>query len=466
MTSTTSTRVPFWRSLSGRLLLFTALFVLIGEVLIFVPSIARFRLVFLEERLDAGKLATLALEAAPDGHLDEALEQRLLAHAMVEVVVLRTPDRSMLMLSTKMPPPVDHTYDLRRAQAMDLIAAAFRVLIEGPSPVIRVLNRSRVEPGTVVEVVMTQHELYRAMVDFSGRILTLSIVLSLMVAGLVYLALHGLLVRPMRAITDNLIRFQGNPEDASTQIEETRRRDEVGVVHRTLAEMQRALRGSLLQKTRLAALGAAMGKINHDLRNTLASAMVVSDRLAESEDPTVRKVTPRLMAAIDRAVTLCRRTLDYAQSAEPELKPERLSLKKLVDDVGDIVAMDVGESALRWANQVPDGLEVVADHVQLFRVLQNIAQNSVEAMAGGGEVRIEGRRRAGRVEIDIADTGPGIPPRVREHLFQPFHGSARPGGSGLGLAIARENMRLHGGDIELVETGAAGTRFRLVLPDR
>jgi signal transduction histidine kinase len=466
MTTNASTRVSFWRSLSGRLLLFTALFVLVGEVLIFVPSIARYRLVFLQERLDAGHLATLALNASPDGRLEESLEHRLLAHAMVEAVVLRTPDRSMFMLSTKMPPPVDHTYDLRHAMAWDLIADAFAALAEGPEPVIRVLDESRVEPGTVVEVVMTQRELYGAMVDFSGRILTLSIVLSLLVAGLVYLTLHRLLVRPMRAVTDNLVRFQVNPEDAATQIGETRRRDEIGVMHKVIAEMQRTVRWSLLQKARLAALGAAMGKINHDLRNTLASAMVVSDRLAESEDPTVRKVTPRLMTAIDRAVALCRRTLDYAQSDAPELKPQRLSLKKLVDDVGDIVAMDTGKPSLTWVNKVPGDLEVVADHIQLFRVFQNLAQNSVEAMADGGEVRVEARRRPGRIEIDVADTGPGIAPRAREKLFQPFHGAGRPGGSGLGLAIARENMRLHGGDIELVETGETGTRFRLVLPER
>jgi signal transduction histidine kinase len=460
-----SSRVPFWRSLSGRLLLLSALFVLLGEVLIYVPSIARFRLVFLEERIEAGHLATMALAATPEGRLDSALEARLLAHAMVEAVVLRTADRSMFMLSSDMPPAVDATYDLREATPTRLIIEAFRTLLEGPERNIRVLQESRTESGTVVEVVLGQGELYRAMVDFSGRILTLSIIISLITAGLVYVSLQWLMVRSMGAITANLVRFRRNPEDAASQIEDTRRGDEIGVAQKALRQMQSELRRALLQKTRLAALGAAMGRINHDLRNTLATAMVVSDRLAQSDDPTVRKVTPQLMAAIDRAVSLCRSTLDYAHSEDFRLKPKRLALRRLVDDVGEMVVVDTG-AKVAWINEVPEGLEVTADHVQLFRVLQNLGQNSVEAMAEGGEVRLTAARRPGQVVIEVADTGPGLPPRARESLFEPFAGSARAGGSGLGLAIARENMRLHGGDIELVATSEAGTRFRLTLPER
>jgi signal transduction histidine kinase len=465
MASDASSRVPFWRSLSGRLLLLSALFVLLGEVLIYVPSIARFRLVFLEARIEAGHLATMALEAAPDGRLDPSLEARLLAHTMVEAVVLRTADRSMFMLSSEMPPAVDATYDLREATAARLIVEAFRTLLEGPERNIRVLQESRMEPGTVIEVVLGQGELYRAMVDFSGRILTLSIVISLITAGLVFVSLQWLIVRPMRAITANLVHFRRKPEDAASQIDDTRRGDEIGVAQKAVGQMQRELRRALLQKTRLAALGAAMGRINHDLRNTLASAMMVSDRLAESDDPTVQKVMPHLMTAIDRAVSLCRSTLDYAQSEDLKLKPERLALRRLVDDVGEIVVVHTG-AKVAWINEVPEDLEVTADHVHMFRVLQNLGQNSVEAMAEGGEVRITAARLPGQVAIEVADTGPGLSPRARERLFEPFAGSARAGGSGLGLAIARENMRLHGGDIELVVSGEAGTRFRLILPER
>ncbi|MDP6951337.1 MAG: HAMP domain-containing sensor histidine kinase [Alphaproteobacteria bacterium] len=458
-----SARVPFRKSLSGRLLLLSALFVLLGEVLIYVPSIARYRLVFLQERLAAGHIATLALEATPDGRLAPALVQRLLDHAMVDAVVLRTEERSDFMLSQDMPPAIDASYDLRDASAATLILDAFGALIDGPSPTIRVLGTSHVKPNTVVEVVLGQAAMHKEMVGFSRRILTLSIVISLLTAGLVYVSLHLMMVRPLRGITDNLTRFRRNPEDAASQIEDTKRGDEIGVAQEALGQMQRELRRALLQKTRLAALGAAMGKINHDLRNTLASAMVVSDSLSQSDDPIVQKVTPRLMSAMDRAVTLCRSTLNYAQSDEPELEPKVLNLSTMVDDVGEMVVTDTG-SPVKWINRVPEAMTIRADHIQFFRVLQNLGQNAVQSMPDGGTVTIGAAHETDQAVIEFIDTGPGISDRAREHLFQPFAASSNDAGSGLGLAIARENMRLHGGDIALVETGEMGTHFRLTLP--
>lgn len=459
----TTVRVPFWRSLSGRLLLLTVLFVLVGEVLIYVPSIARYRLAYLHERVEAGHLATLALEAAPSGKLQPELETRLLDHAMVDAVALRTPERSSFMLSTDMPPPIDATYDLREDGPFDLIMDAFDVMIDGKDKTIRVLDESRMAPGTVIEVVFGQSDLFKSMRDFSNRILTLSIVLSLLTASLVYLSLQWLMVGPMRTITANLARFRKNPEDRASQIADTHRSDEIGVAQKSLGDMQRDLRRALLQKTRLAALGSAMGKVNHDLRNTLATAMIASDSLAQSEDPAVQKVTPRLLSAMDRAVALCSRTLDYAQSDEPELEPARFSLHRLIDDVAEIVAMDT-EIKIDWVNEVPEDIEVTADHIQLFRVFQNLSRNALDAMENGGRICFSALRQGDEIVIDVADNGPGIPEKARANLFQPFAGSGRPGGSGLGLAIARENMRLHGGDITLAETGTGGTRFRLTLP--
>ncbi len=456
-------RVPFRHSLSGRLLLLTVLFVLIAEVLIFVPSIARHRLVYLEQRIDAGMLATLALDSAPDGRVDDRQARRLLTHALVDAVALRTADRSMFMLSSTMPPPVDATYDLHNAGPWVLIADAFATLLDSPDRTIRVLDESRVEPGVVVEVVLNQSDLHRSMVQFSLRILQLSIVISLITATLVYLSLHRLMVRPIHGIIANLSRFRRRPDDLTHRIVETGRADEIGLAQKALDDMQRALRRALLQKTRLAALGTAMSKINHDLRNTLATATVISDNLATSDDPRVRKAAPVLMASIDRAVELCSSTLDYAQSDAPEFAPAPLSLKRLIDDVGEAVLMDSRGHAA-WDNRVPAGLTVSADRLQLFRAIENLGRNAVDAMADGGTVRFIASGCGDRIEIDVVDNGPGIPERARETLFQPFSSSLRPGGAGLGLAIAREAMRMHGGDVTLVSTGPSGTRLRLVLP--
>ena len=449
--------------LSGRLLLLTMLFVLIGEVVIYVPSIARFRLSFLEARLDAGHLATMAREASPDGMLSEDLEARLLARAMVEGVVLRRSEASMLMLSSRMPPMIDATYDLRKETPFNLVVSAFRLMI-GPAGAIRVLGTARDAPGVVVEVVLKEAYLREQMFDFSRRIFTLSLVISLITATLVFLSLQWLMVRPMRAITLNLARFRREPENVTSVIASTDRSDEVGMVQQELSVMQRELRAALIQKARLAALGAAVSKINHDLRNSLASAMLVSDRLAQSDDPTVRKVTPRLIAAIDRAIALCANTLSFTQAPEPKLDFRQVALRPLIAELGDTVGLPV-EGGIRWTNEVSDSLSVRADPTQLYRILLNLARNSVEAMNGQGELRVLAEPSEGGVAIDVIDTGPGLAPKALERLFQPFAGSAKPGGTGLGLAIARELARFHGGDIILVKSTPEGTRFRVWLPN-
>jgi signal transduction histidine kinase len=121
-----------------------------------------------------------------------------------------------------------------------------------------------------------------------------------------------------------------------------------------------------------------------------------------------------------------------------------------------------------FVDQVPAEIQVDADPEQLFRILLNLLRNAGETVSGSerGEIRVTGSRNGPRVTIDIADNGPGVPERVRERLFQPFAGTARPGGSGLGLVIARDLARAHGGDVTLISTGPQGTVFRVEIPNR
>mgnify|MGYP001029464504 CR=1 FL=1 len=165
------------------------------------------------------------------------------------------------------------------------------------------------------------------------RILGLSIVISLITAGAVYFSLQWLLVRPMRRITGGMARFQEDPEDETRIIVPAARADELGIAERQLAVMQRDVRAALVQKQRLATLGAAVAKINHDLRNSLATAMLVHDRLADIDDPEVQKVTPRLFAAIDAAVGLCRQTLNYVGDGVAPGERAPVELRELVADV-------------------------------------------------------------------------------------------------------------------------------------
>ncbi len=452
------------RSLSARLLVLTIAFVMLSEVLIYVPSIARFRLTYLEQRLAAAHLATLALLAAPENELTAELERELLINVGARAVVLKRPDTRFLMLSEDMPPKVDATFDLREASPWVLMRDSFAALLATRDRIIRVIDVAPRSRTALMEVVMEEAPLVAAMYDFSWRILTLSIVISLLTACLVYVSLHWLIVRPMRRITESMIRFRRAPEEAASVIVPGEREDEIGIARTELAEMQAELRAALRQKTRLAALGTAVSKINHDLRNVLATAQLVSDRLAASADPEVQRITPRLIGAIDRAINLCTRTLKYGRADEPPPERSWIRLRPLIDEVGDSVGLQPG-AGIAWRNEVPRDLEVFADHDQMFRVFLNLARNAVQALAEGGEIRIRAIRRDGRVVVDVADDGPGLPEAAREHLFEPFTGSARAGGTGLGLAIARDLVRAHGGDIVLVESDSSGATFRIDLPD-
>jgi signal transduction histidine kinase len=465
MAKTMPHRPGFLNSLSFRLLLLTIFFVMLAEFLIWAPSVARYRKVYLEENIARGHLSMVALETMPEEPVAKALEQALLFHTSAYSVVLDRPDRRSLMVSKEMPPKVDLVVDLRVDSFFGFIRDAFEALARTRNRVIRVIGISPKDPNVTVEVLMDEAPMRAAMWDYSGRILNLSIVISLFTAGLVYLSLQLLLVRPMGRITESMTKFRAAPEDSTRVIAVSRRIDEVGIAERELAVMQKELRSALQQKTRLAALGAAVAKVNHDLRNSLATAVLASDKLADIDDPEVKRVVPRLYKSIDRAVTLCSQTLNFVGDADVALTLERFPLKELVDEAGAAVkTADEGERALEWVNDVPAGIELQADRGQLFRVLNNLGSNAVEA--GARVVRVDARRDGSQIVIEIADDGPGLAPAARDKLFQPFAGSARDGGTGLGLAIVRDIARAHGGDVALMETGGQGkgATFRLTLP--
>ena len=453
--------------LSARLLVLTVVFVLLGEIFIYVPSIARHRLVFLEERIDAARIAALAVEASPDGMVTEELRTALLARAGVATVSLKRTGTRRLVLADDMPVTVDASFDLREATPMRLIANAADTLRYGGERTIRVMGVAPGDPSdTVVDIVLPEAPMFASMLDYSGRILVLSIILAFVVASLVYLSLHWLMVLPLGRMTDSLVSFRRAPEDAAATVRVSGRRDEIGLAQRELQVMQRRVRAALRQRARLAAVGAGVAKINHDLRNMLATAAVLTDRLAAARDPEVQKLTHPLVAAIDRAIGLCTHTLSFATGRLPAPKRATFALAPLVDDVQ--AALSAGDDAVIWRNEVPSELRVTADRDQLFRVIVNLAQNAVQALAcrdGGGTVRIGAWRDASDTVVEIADSGPGIPPSIRERLFEAFADGGRSEGTGLGLAIARDLMRNHGGDIHLERSDASGTVFRLRLPD-
>jgi signal transduction histidine kinase len=156
--------------------------------------------------------------------------------------------------------------------------------------------------------------------------------------------------------------------------------------------------------------------------------------------------------------------LRFARADEPDLDIRRFELAPLVDEVIASVGT-AGDKPVACVNTVDASIVVQADRDQLFRVIMNLARNAVEAMAkNGGELTVSARRGETETVIEVADTGPGIPERIKSRLFEAFAGGSR--GTGLGLAIARELMRAHGGELVLAETGPEGSTFRMTLPSR
>jgi signal transduction histidine kinase len=454
--------------LSSRLLILTILFVMLAEVLIYVPSVANFRRNWLRDRLAAAQIAALVLDAAPEDKLSDELEAKLLDGVGAQVVAVRGGGTRRLLSRGDMPHEVDRVVDLRTATWWDLIRGAFATLLAPAERPIRVIGPAM--GVDFVELIIDERPLRAAMAEFSGTILLLSLLISGITAGLVYLALHWLIVRPVRRLSGNIAAFAANPEDASRVIRPSSRDDEIGLAEQALARMEGVLADELRQKRRLADLGLAVSKINHELRNMLTTAQLLGDRLQEAEDPAVQRVVPRLVRTLGRAIDFCEATLAYGRAGErlPQRRP--LPLAPIVDELADLTGLAPG-AGIAFETRVPDDLEVDADPDQLPRILANLVRNAVQALSQAGtageppRITVRARRDGETVTIHVGDNGPGVPERARQNLFAAFQSSARSGGTGLGLAVTAELVRLHGGTIDL-EEAASGACFRIVIPDR
>lgn len=452
-------------SLSGRFLILTALFVMLAEVMIFVPSVARFRLDYLTSRLERAQIASLVL--VPNEMISPELEEELLKNAGVFNVVLRRDEVRQLALSRPFEATEITTYDLRDTSATTLIRDAMAQLFAPEDRLIRVIGNPVREAGLLIEVTMPSAPLRNEMIDYGLRILLLSAIISIFTALLLFVAVRRFLVKPIRGVVEAMKSYADEPEDARRIIVPSAGLRELRDAEQALQSMQTQLTGALKQKQRLAQLGSAVAKVSHDLRNILTTSQLFADRLEAAGDPAVRRMTPKLVASIARAVNLCEATLAFGRAEEPPPALNRIALAGVVQDVLEGERLAAGDHPIDFVESVPPGMTVRADAEQLYRVLSNLVRNARQAIIATGrpgEVRIEATEDEAQWSITVTDTGPGMPPKAREHLFTAFAGGARKGGAGLGLAIAAELVRGHGGRLELLRTSGTGTAFAIRLP--
>ena len=454
--------------LSSKVLILTVTFVMLGEILIFLPSIANFRIQWLKTRIAQAEIAALAAEAAPGQIVDSDLRSTILKGAGVEAVSITQGDKRQLVLRNDHPEMVEEDFDLRGGMYYTTILPALKVVLQSHDRIIGVTDKPPAMTGDTIAIALHEWPLRDAMLDFGLRVLVLSIVLSFIVASLIFTALNRVLVKPMQRLSSNMMDFADKPEEAARVIAPSNRADEIGIAEHELRAMQIQLQGLLQQKNRLAALGLAVSKVSHDLRNMLTSAQLISDRLGEVKDARVQRFAPKLITSLDRAINFLNQTITYGRAQELPPRREVLPLMAVVDDVLDGLRLQAGKISL--VDEVPKGIVVDADREQLVRILTNLGRNALQAIATrpqtADQVTISARRQGKLCHIRVSDTGPGIPPAIREKLFEAFQTAARAGGSGLGLAISAELAQAHGGKVCVLESSENGSVFELTLPDR
>lgn len=458
--------------LSGKIIATIIAVILAVQVIIFLPSAAGFRTSWLEDRLQVGIVAARVLDAVPDVMaLPRELTDRLLNSAGATAIVYRRESQSQLLELEQAPMPrVAVTADMRRRDPLTVLSGTLDTLLFGGDRTLRIIGDG--DPGldgeTLVEVLMPEQPLRSELLAYSRDTFLVSLVVALMTALVLYLLVSRILIGPIRRLSASILDYRKAPENAALIVTPTPRRDEIGVLEAELAAMQTEIFTLLRQRRHLADLGLAVSKINHDLRNTLTSAQLLSDQVATLDDPKVQRLAPRLVNSIDRAVGFAQSVLDYGRQSATPPKPVPVDLHALVDEASFDAGL-VGHPLVRLVNEVPDAISLVVDPDQFERVLVNLMKNAREALelqegrTTSPQVSIGFSRSADDLVISVSDNGPGLPPRARENLFVAFEGSARAGGTGLGLAIAREITEAHGGRLVFVDQ-PQGTRFDVHLP--
>lgn len=464
-----------FESLAGQLLWVTLGFLAVGLILVYFMTAAVYRQQWMMERIEAAHLTALAADLAPgNGPGDMDVRTLLRGADAIAVARVRGGMNELVLYGGPIDGPLVES-DLRTAGFWTHVTDTIDTLFAPDGRYLRIRaypeNIEDDAPEEVLDVIVVEAPLKTDLQAYTRRFWLVGIFVGLGGGAVVYGALFAFFVRPMRGLAGAMVRFSADPDDPDRMIRPTGRPNEIGQAEQELADMQADIRLALRERERLAALGAAVAKINHDLRNVLTSAQLVSDRLAGDSDPRVRGMGERLVRAVDRGVRLCEATLAFGRADETPPDPEWVVVSDLLDEAAGDAMMSEGQVA--WSNHVELDLELSLDADQAHRIFLNLFRNAIQAMRDAAlrepdrDLALSARaERVGEIwRIEIEDTGPGLPRKAQDNLFQAFTGSSRKGGTGLGLAIARELSRAHEGELELVSTGPRGTVFAVCLPD-
>ena len=460
--------------LASRLLALTLAAVLLTLGIVYVMRLSVSRENYLGERLVAAETAAMMFGVRPPSPLSEDLTNKILEAIDVKALTLSAPDGKVTLSRPDAPAKPDYVFDNTDPGLFEGIGAAMQALFAPSGSTLKVTGTGTLSSQRI-DITIDQTSLTTRLWRLSRNFFILSIIISAALMAVLWAALWVMVIRPVRRLTSSIIAFGADPQDTRRVIMPSGRHDDIGCAEAALAEMQGSLAHELSQRKRLAELGMAVARINHDLRNMLTAAQLMSDRLATIADPLAQRLAPQLVATLDRAIEFCQSTLTYGGARERAPIRRRFDLREVVRLIVE-TAEASGTSEINFAIDIPPNFEICADPEHVRRVFENLSRNAMQALKNEGErgerpaaMRFAAIRvSASEALIEVSDSGPGFPAEYRAHIFEPFHSSARDNGSGLGLAIANDLVHRNGGSIRLApaEPGDfyCGARFLITLP--
>jgi signal transduction histidine kinase len=220
----------------------------------------------------------------------------------------------------------------------------------------------------------------------------------------------------------------------------------------------------LIRQERISTIGRLSSSIVHDLRNPLAAIYGGAEIMVDSEiaPPQLKRLAGNIYRASRRIQELLQDLVNVGRGKTEGAEMCRLS--EVAAAARDSLAPAAEAQSVRVAIEIPNSIELPLERARVERVFVNLIDNAIEAMPEGGAVRISASMSPDGVIIEVADTGPGISPEIRDHLFQPFVSSGKKNGLGLGLALSRQTILDHGGDMWVESEPGRGARFFFRLP--
>lgn len=459
--------------LAGRLLALTLGAVLVAQSMLYAVRLSAFRDNWLHERLVAAQSAALVFGADRDMPLPPDLTKKILDTVSAKMIAIDGPSEHLVLSVAPNSPKADFYYDLANPSLLEGVDQTLRTLFATPGSILHFEGPAPVGDANM-SVTIDQAPLIAALWRVSRNFLTISLTLSTVVALVLWAAIWQMVLRPVSRLTSSIIAFGQSPQEAHRIVTHGGRDDEIGRAEAALAAMQGSLARELAQRKRLSELGMAVARINHDLRNMLAAAQLISDRLAAIPDPLAQRLAPRLVATLDRAILFCQSTLTYGAARDEAPARRRFDLRELVRQIVE-TAEATGAGAISYSIDIPPKFELYADPDHVQRIVENLSRNAAQALQNQGArgdrppaIRFAAIRTEGAALIEVSDTGPGFAPEQTARIFEPFHLTTREGGSGLGLAIAADLVARNDGSIALTpaqtEDFYCGARFLITLP--